>query len=120
MFKHTRGQDKFININEDLLIDLCENCLIDYFAKALIELETKDKEYKSLIRKQENILDKYSNLRDVLEDNKVIGLNKQEIKYLIRYLDYKCQSDLIEQREIFYKGLNVSYEIFRKIGIIKD
>ena len=57
MFKHTRGQDKFINTNEDLLIDLCENCLIDYFAKALIELETKDKEYKSLIKKQENILE---------------------------------------------------------------
>lgn len=120
MFKHTTNQDKFINTNEDLLIDLCENCLIDYFSKTLIELEAKDKEYKFLLKKQENILDKYSNLRDVLEDKKVIGLNKQEIRYLIRYLDYKCQSDLIEQREIFYKGLSVAYEIFRKIGIIKD
>ena len=44
MFKHTKGQDLLIKTNEDFLIDLCENCLIEYFAKVLSELEETDKE----------------------------------------------------------------------------
>lgn len=120
MFKHVKNQDKFIKTNEDLLIDLCENCLVEYFPKVLMDLKKNDKEYKLLMKNQENILDKYPRLRDVLEDKKITNLSKQEIEHYIKYLDYRCQSNLIEQKEIFYKGLSVAYVMFRKIGIIKD
>lgn len=120
MFKHTKGQDLLIKTNEDFLIDLCENCLIEYFAKVLSELEENDKEYQFLMKKQENILDKYPKLRDVLEDRDIVNLSKQEVKFYIKFLDYKSQSDWIEQRELFYKGISIAYELFIKLGIIRE
>lgn len=120
MFKHTKGQDVLIKTNEDLLIDLCENCLIEYFADILAELEKTDKEYRCLMKKQENILDKYPKLRDITEDREATKLSREEVKFYIKFLDYKCQSDMIEQKEIFLKGISIAYDLFRKIGIIKE
>lgn len=120
MFKHTKGQDVLIKTNEDLLIDLCENCLIEYFADVLSDLEKTDKEYGCLMQKQEDILYKYPKLRDITEDRKTTKLSREEVKFYIKFLDYKCQSDMIEQKEIFLKGISIAYDLFRKIGIIKE
>lgn len=120
MFKHTRGQDLLIKTNEDLFIDLCENCLIEYFASVLSDLEKTDKEYQILMKKQENILNKYPKLRDIIEDRDIVNLSKQEVKFYIKFLDYKSLSDLIEQKELFYKGISIAYELFIKLGIIRE
>jgi len=120
MFKHTKGQDKFIKTKEDLLIDLCENCLIEYFADVLSDLENTDKEYGCLMQKQEYILSRYPKLRDIIEDREATKLSREEVKFYIKFLDYKCQSDMIEQKEIFLKGISIAYDLFRKIGIIKE
>lgn len=120
MFKHTKGQDLLIKTNEDMLIDLCENCLIEYFAELLAELEKKDKEYNFLMKKQENILNKYPNLRKITEDHDAMKLSKEEVRFYIKFLDYKGQSDMIEQKEIFLKGVSIAYELFKKIGIVKE
>lgn len=120
MFKHIKGQDRFIKTKEDLLIDLCENCLIEYFADVLSDLENNDKEYGYLMQKQEYILSRCPKLRDIIEDREATKLSREEVKFYIKFLDYKCQSDMIEQKEIFLKGVSIAYDLFRKIGIIKE
>lgn len=119
MFKVIRENKKLIKSKEDKFIDLCENCMLEYFSDIITDLDEEDEEYRLLHNEQEKILDDFPNLRRITEDYESMNLCEEEVKQLIKFIDLNAQTKMIEQRAIFYKGITIAYDLLKKINAIK-
>lgn len=86
----------------------------------LVDLKNKDSNYAKLQDDKEKILDKYPNLRDVIENDKIMQLSEEEIKGLIDIHNLWFDTKVLEDEAIYLKGIESGYLILKKIGLIKD
>lgn len=87
---------------------------------ARVKLQNNNYEYKELQNKVTRIKEKYPNLKLLLENNKVMHLNKEECKILQKLLLLYLQIGNYEEREIFFLGARENYFYFKNLGIIKE
>lgn len=103
---------------ESFFVDY-NNEFAEYIAGAIFKLRNKNPEYKSMLMKIEDILDKYPKLRKILEDYEEQEISTEECKALLEIQDIKQSIDMIEEQEIFYLGSKELYRYFQKIEILK-
>lgn len=82
-----------------------KNCFDEYLSDVLCEFKKENKQYDDFIKAEENILEMYPKLRKVLEDNEILSLEKEEVKWLLKILKIREKKHAFELREIFKRGL---------------
>lgn len=85
-----------------------------------IDLKNKNSNYSTLLDEKEKILDKYPNLRDVIENDKIMQLSEEEIQGFIKLHNLWFDTKILEDHAIYLKGIESGYLIFKKIELIKD
>lgn len=93
------------------------NDLID---TARVELKRNNSEYKDLQNKVNKIMESYSNLQLLFEDDRVMSLNEEECKMLQKLVSLHLQISEYEDRKIFFLGARENYFYFKNLGIIKE
>ncbi len=108
-----------LEIDRDLLQPFCDS-FGEVKSDILVNLLKEDKKYQDFFMEKEKILDAYPKLRNVIENEELVALSKEEVKGILKiqrlWLDVKG----IQDEEIFLKGIKTGYLIFKKIGLIKD
>ena len=87
---------------------------------ARMELKNNNFDYKELQNKVNEIMEKYTNLQLLFEDDKVMNLNEEECKMLQKLVSLYLQMSNYEDRKIFFLGARENYFYFKNLGIIKD
>ena len=85
-----------------------------------VALRNKNKEYKKLQEKLENIMDNHPNLQMIMEDDTEFNLTKTDCKMLRKLFELHIEIKAIEEQEIFFLGGREAYYYFKNIGILKE
>lgn len=108
-----------LEIDRDWIEPFCDS-FGEVKSDILVNLLKENKKYQDFFREKEKILDTYPKLRDVLENDKIVQLSKEEVKGIIDIERIWLDVQYIQDEEIFLKGIQVGYLILKKIGLIKD
>lgn len=92
----------------------------DYIDSYLFDLKDKDKNYNSLMRKIEETLEIYPNIRKVIEDKESVALSEKEVVYLIEVLTLMEDQKDYENEVLFFRGFREAYFLFKKLDIFED
>ncbi len=84
------------------------------------ELNKKDSNYVRVINKSIDILDQNKRLMLVCDRKKAVPLSKNDVKSLIKYMEYDEEENLIYQRSLLYTGFRIAYMIFNNAGMLKS
>lgn len=93
---------------------------IEFISQTSVELFNSDKEYKKIAKENNELLNKYPKLREIIDNNEVNGINQEECKAFSRVIDNKIQLKMREYEEIFFKGYKEACFHFKKMGIFDD
>lgn len=105
--------------------DLTDKELLDdfyfrYKSNIIVNLKKENCKYAQLLKREEEIFEKYPNLRDVFENGKVMQLDKEEVKQILKIQSLWFDKNVMEDQAIYLKGIESGYLLFKKIGLIKD
>lgn len=84
-----------------------------------IELKKKNLEYKKLTEKVSEIIENNPNILELIEDNEVEHLSKEECLLLQKLIKLNLKMTTYEDREIFFLGARENYFYFKNLGLIK-
>lgn len=98
----------------------CKSEFEDFTSHVSIELEKKDKDYKKVVQRNKDILNKYPKIRDLFENNEPQEFNKEESLAIAEYYDNSVELRFKEYEEIFYKGFREAYYFFERGNMIKE
>ncbi len=110
---------KILEIDEEVL----KPFLLSYNemkSNILMKLKESNKDYKNILKEKEQILDKFPNLRNIIEFDSIKALSKEEAQGFVKLQNLLLWQHSIEQEELYLKGIETGYLIFKKIGLIKD
>ena len=65
-------------------------------------------------------MDRFPNLQLLLEDDKVMNLNKEEWKMLQKIVSLHMQMSNFEEQKIFFLGARENYFYFKNMNLIKE
>ena len=85
-----------------------------------IELKKKNLEYKKLTEKVSEIIENNPNILELIEDNEVEHLSKEECLILQKLIKLNLKMTTYEDREIFFLGARENYFYFKNLGLIKE
>ena len=108
-----------LEINRDWIEPFCDS-FGEVKSDILVNLLKEDKKYQDFFREKEKILDTYPRLRELIENQEIMQLSEEEVKGLIDIESLWFDVKGIQDEEIFLKGIQCGYLIFKKIGLIKD
>lgn len=106
-------------MEETRLYDMDSGELYELIAQARVELKKNNIEYKKLSDKLHKIMDKYTNLQLLLEDEKIVELNTEECKQLQKVVSLDMQLRNFEERQIFFLGARENYFYLQNLRLIK-
>lgn len=106
--------------NETFFYNYFEDSFGEFVSDMFVSLRKRDKEYKEFLEEKEKLLDSFTNLRGILEDDETMELSKNEVSALIQYLFLQDDQRMIEERELFLRGMLEAYSFFKKFKIIKE
>ena len=104
---------------KELIYDYCFDVFPDFLSDFTVRLKNNNSEYKELIEERRSILKKCPKLEDIIENNSLIELSKEESNYIYQYYVAVLELVLCEEREIFFEGMCQAYDLFKRLGIIK-
>lgn len=85
-----------------------------YLRDVIYALRSTNKKYVSIIESIEKELDEHPNLREVVDEEKVVLLSKEDIESLLRIKNLYMEQEDIEHEELFFAGnRNAFYYISR-------
>ena len=93
--------------------------LLEYMENIKRDLKANNTEYKELFSKIERLKNKYPNIREVLEDERITEMTLEESKGLMETINLYRELLKIEQYEIFLFGGREMYNYFKSVGIIE-
>ena len=96
-------------MEETRLYDMDSVELYELIDQTRVELKKNNIEYKKLSDKLHKIMDKYTNLQLLLEDEKIVELNTEECKKLQEVVSLEMQLRAYEERQIFFLGTRENY-----------
>ncbi len=108
-----------LEIDRDWIEPFCDS-FGEVKSDILVNLLKEDKKYQDFFREKEKILDTYPKLRNIIENNEIVQLSEEEVKGIIEMERLWLDVKEVQDEEIFLKGIEVGYLIFKKIGLIKD
>lgn len=97
-----------------------QNEFLHYIDDIIYELESTNKEYKSILDKIENELDKHPRLRQVIDEDEVEHLSNNDIKSFLRIKELFMAKMDIERKEIFFRGGSNAYYYFNMMKLLKE
>ena len=106
-------------MEETRLYDMDSVELYELIDQARVELKKNNIEYKKLSDKLHKIMDKYTNLQLLLEDEKIVELNTKECKKLQEVVSLEMQLRAYEERQIFFLGARENYFYMQNLRLIK-
>lgn len=106
--------------NNLTFMKFCKSEFEEFTSHVSIELEKNDKEYKKIAQRNKNILNKYPNVRDLLENNNPHELTEEESLAIGEYYDNSIDLRFKEYEEVFYKGFREAYYFFQRSNMIKE
>lgn len=106
-------------MKETRLYDMDSVELYELIDQARVELKKNNIEYKNLSDKLHKIIDKYTNLQLLLEDEKIVELNTEECKQLQKVVSLDMQLRNFEERQIFFLGARENYFYLQNLRLIK-
>lgn len=83
------------------------------------ELCKNDKDFLNLHNQRKNIVTNNKNIDAVCYEKEVIPLNAEDVKDLIKWLDYKDELDLKYEKKMIYMGIRIAYMMFNNAGLLK-
>ena len=90
----------------------------DYFGEFIsdifVNLKKKNKEYKNIIAEKEKLLNQYPNLRKLIEDDESMALSEEEVSALSKVLCLFDDKRIIQEKELFLRGIREAYFFFKK------
>jgi hypothetical protein len=106
-------------MEEIRLYDIDSTELYELIDHTRVELKKNNLEYKKMSDKLHKIMDKYTNLQLLLEDEKVVELNTEECKQLQEIITLEMQLRNYEERQIFFLGARENYFYLQNLGLLK-
>lgn len=79
-----------------------------------------NKKYKDSAYKCSDIIDKYPNLKKVLEDDTPVALTKKEVSGLIEYITSSSDRNTLEKKQLVCAGCRSAYFLLKKMGLLKE
>ena len=120
MIKLSLESGEFMIANSQTFFEKNRGAFIEFISQTSVELLKSDKEYRKLVKENNELLNKYPKLREIIDDNEVNGINQEECKALSRIIDNKLQLKMREYEEIFFKGYKEACFYFKKMGIFDE
>ena len=108
------------DIFDTTFYDWSQNNLFEYLDKVIVWLGDNDEEFIDYSKEEEQLLNKYSKLRKVLDDREQIKLSKEEVKIAIKVIDIRESKQIIINEKIFFKGMNEAIGLLKKTGLLKE
>ena len=102
------------------LYDIDSGELKELIDSKRVELKTKNEEYKKLTNQVSNILEKYPNIKAIIENDSVANLSADECKALQNLITINVKMGIYEDREIFFLGAKENYFYFKNLELIKE
>ena len=95
----------------------------DYFGEFIsdifVNLKKKNAEYKNIIAEKEKLLNQFPNLRKLIEDDKSMALSEEEVSALSKVLCLLDDKKIIQEKELFLRGIQEAYYFFKRTKIIE-
>ena len=85
-----------------------------------IALKYNNLEYKKHTNKVSELMDDFSNVLALIEDNEVNSLNDEECKMLQKLIRLNMKMTTYEDREIFFLGARENYYYLKNLNLIKE
>ena len=101
------------------LYDMDSNEFYKLIDSTRVELKKHNDGYRKISGKLHKIMDKYTNLQLLLEDEKLVELNTEECKQLQEVVSIEMQLRNFEERQIFFLGARENYFYMQNLGLIK-
>lgn len=101
------------------LIDYCDSIFEEFMSDMFVKLEKKSKDYQTLKNKEEKLLNKYPDLRNIIEDRESMDLTKEEVSALINILGIMDDIRMIEEKELFVNGMKECCNVLKKLELLK-
>lgn len=101
------------------LYDMDSSEFYELIDSTRVELKKHNDEYRKMSDKLHKIMDKYTNLQLLLEDEKIVELNSEESKQLQEIVALEMQLRNFEERQIFFLGARENYFYLKNLGLIK-
>ena len=101
------------------LYDMDSNEFYKLIDSTRVELKKNNDGYRKISDKLHKIMDKYTNLQLLLEDEKIVELNTEECKKLQEIVSLGMQLRVYEEQQIFFLGARENYFYIQNLGIIK-
>lgn len=98
----------------------CKSEFEEFTSHVSIDLEKKDKDYKKVVQRNKDILNKYPKIRDLFENNNPQVFNEEESLAIAEYYDNSVELRFKEYEEVFYKGFREAYYFFERGNMIKE
>lgn len=92
-------------MRKDSLFDKIEDILLDYISHVELELRDSNKKYKKIYIENKNLIRKSENIKQLLDGNKIDGLNKEECDIFVEILSNQVDLKMLEYEAIFFKGV---------------
>ena len=91
----------------------------EYVSDICVCLKNKNKEYNKLSERIENLLNKFSNVRTIWEDGECMPLSVEEVKALQKCIFLTADSNSLEQKEVFLRGMREEYYLLERKELLK-
>ncbi len=101
------------------LYDMDSSEFYELIDSTRVELKKHNDEYRKMSDKLHKIMDKYTNLQLLLEDEKIVELNTEECKKLQEVVSLEMQLRAYEERQIFFLGAIENYFYMQNLKLIR-
>ena len=101
-------------------IRLYEMYLNEAIEERKIDLINRNENYKNLKEKFNDIMNKYTNLQLIFEDDREIILDETECKMLQKLVAIYMDICDLEEKEIFLLGGKEMYFYLKDVGLIRE
>jgi len=92
----------------------------DFISRVSVDLEKTHEDYMKISMENNDILNKYPKLRDVIEEKIGHSLTEKECNMLAKYIDNSVDLLFFDYREIFFKGYKEAYYHFLQSNLLEE
>lgn len=104
---------------ERRLLDFVKEDLDELISNITVKHEITNKEYKKLLEKRKNIIQKHNGLMKVFDDYEVAELTDEELKILPELVSLESDILDIEQKAIYKEAMLDCIDILKELNILK-
>lgn len=102
------------------LIDYCNEFFGEFVSDIYVSLRENNSEYQKLRNRRKEILDRFPNLREIIENGNSMELTKDEVSSLAEIFNIIDDMRVIQEQALFLKGMQESCNLLRKLKMLKD